>query len=214
MKKCGLQQVVDRLCHCSKSWKRSDKSGTLAVVSLSFIREGQTVLKRNLLPVAQANGKDRECYQVFVELTLCAGQIQFGLCPKLKRVTACCHRSENGLRAVANLELRSREAVAACTSARLAAAARLEDLSSRLGEAMIASGRELLAVADLEMEAASQAKASPLGAETEVRSFAWLLFSYPNAIRQRREIKSHYDCVQAYHPRGGQGRHGHTRQEL
>jgi hypothetical protein len=35
---------------------------------------------------------------------------------------------------------------------------------------MIASGRELLAVADLEMEAASQAKASALGAEAEVRS--------------------------------------------
>ena len=60
--------------------------------------------------------------------------------------------------------------MAACTTARLAAAARLEEVSSRLGEAMIASGRELLAVADLEIEAASQAKASALGAEAEVRS--------------------------------------------
>ena len=45
----------------------------------------------------------------------------------------------------------------------------VEQLNTRLGEAMIASGRELLAAADLEREAASQAKASPLGAEAEVR---------------------------------------------
>eukprot|EP01044_Picomonas_judraskeda_P016236 COSAG03_NODE_2852_length_2407_cov_2.578856_1_plen_87_part_00 len=45
----------------------------------------------------------------------------------------------------------------------------VEQVNTRLGEAMIASGRELLAAADLEREAASQAKASPLGAEAEVR---------------------------------------------
>lgn len=81
------------------------------------------------------------------------------------------HRSEDGLRALANLELRSREAVAACTAARLAAAARIEKVTTQLGEAIIASGRELLAAGDLEVEAASLAKASPLGAEAEVRLF-------------------------------------------
>lgn len=38
--------------------------------------------------------------------------------------------SDDGLRALANLELRSREAVAACTAARLAAAARTEELAT------------------------------------------------------------------------------------
>ena len=79
------------------------------------------------------------------------------------------HRSEDGLRALANVELRSREAVVACTAARLAAAARIEKVTTQLGEAIIASGRELLAAGDLEVEAASLAKASPLGAEAEVR---------------------------------------------
>ena len=85
-----------------------------------------------------------------------------------------CRRSEDGLRALANLELRSREAVAACTAARLAAAGRMEELSSRIGEAMIASARELLAAADMEVEAASKAKSSPLGSEDEVRVSTWL----------------------------------------
>lgn len=80
----------------------------------------------------------------------------------------CCHRSENGLRALAVAEMHSREAVAACTAARLAAANRMDEVSTRLGEAMIASGRELLAARDLELELASKAKASPSGAEAEV----------------------------------------------
>jgi hypothetical protein len=58
------RKVVGRLCHCSKSWKELDKSWTHVVVSLSITREGQTALKRNLLPVAQANGKDREFCRV------------------------------------------------------------------------------------------------------------------------------------------------------
>ena len=85
-------------------------------------------------------------------------------------LTRCVGRrglSEDGVRTLASLELQSREAVAACTAARLAAAERTAALQTRLGEQLLSQGRELLAAGEAELGAARRARDAPSGAEPE-----------------------------------------------
>ena len=75
--------------------------------------------------------------------------------------------SEDGVRTLASLELQSREAVATCTAARLAAAERTAALQTRLGEQLLSQGRELLAAGEAGLGAARRARGAPSGAEPE-----------------------------------------------